>query len=114
MLVIDRGERLDSILAGFLEIGVTGATVIESRGMARQLSEDSDATPVFSGLRELLARSRPQNSIVFSVIEAREKLEAAIEMIRDKCGDLNDPGTGILFTVPVNRAIGLASELGSD
>jgi hypothetical protein len=50
---------------------------------------------------------------VFSVIETKEKLDAAIAMICEKCGDLDDPGTGILFTVPVSRAIGLATALKS-
>ena len=114
VLVIDHGERLDSILSGFVELGVTGATIIESRGMARRLSEGNAATPVFAGLQELLAASRPQSTTVFSVIETQEKLDAAITMIRDKCGDLTEPGTGILFTVPVNRAVGLATALGAE
>jgi len=114
VLVINRGETLDSILSGFLEIGVTGATIIESQGMARQLSADSNNAPVFAGLQQLIARARPENSTVFSVIETQEKLQAAIEMIREKCGDLNNPGSGILFTVPINKAVGLAAELGSN
>jgi nitrogen regulatory protein PII len=113
VLVIDRGDKLDSILSGFVEIGVTGATIIESRGMARQLSEDSTAAPVFAGLQELLAGSRPQSTTVFSVIETQEKLDAAVEMVKEKCGDMTNPGTGILFTVPVSRAVGLASALAS-
>ena len=114
VLVIDRGAKLDSILSGFVEVGVTGATVIESQGMARRLSEESvTAPPVFAGLQELLTASRPQSTTVFSVIETKEKLDAAIAMIQEKCGDMSTPGTGILFTVPVNRAVGLATALGS-
>lgn len=114
VLVIDKGDKLDSILSGFVEVGVSGATVIESRGMARQLSEQASVAPVFAGLQELLAASRPQSTTVFSVIETQEKLDAAIAMIREKCGDMSKPGTGILFTVPVNRAVGLATALGPD
>ena len=113
VLVIDRGKKLDSILSGFLELGVSGATVIDSQGMARRLTENRRAAPVFAGLQDLISSSRPQSSTVFSVIETPEKLEAAIEMIREQCGDMNNPGTGILFTVPVSRAVGLATALGS-
>jgi len=113
VLVIDRGDKLDSILSGFVEIGVTGATIIESRGMARQLTEGSATAPVFAGLQELLSGARPQSTTVFSVIETQEKLDAAIEMIQAKCGDMTNPGTGIVFTIPVSRAVGLASELAS-
>ena len=114
VLVIDRGEKLDSILSGFIELGVTGATVIESRGMARQLSENSKAAPVFAGLQDLIASSRPQSSTVFSVIETQERLDAAIQMIQGKCGDMSNPGTGILFTIPIGRAVGLATAIGSE
>lgn len=114
VLVISQEEKLESILAGFVEIGITGATIIESRGMARQLSEDSATAPVFAGLQELLAGSRPQSKTVFSVVETQEKLQAAVEMIQEQCGDMTNPGTGILFTVPVGRAVGLAPALASD
>jgi hypothetical protein len=111
---MERGKKLDSILSGFLQLGVTGATVIESQGMARRLSEESAITPVFAGLQDLISGLRPQSNTVFSVIEDRETLDAAIAMIRDTCGDMTDPGTGILFTVPVNRAVGLAPKLDTD
>jgi len=114
VLVIDRGDKLDSILSGFLELGVTGATVIESQGMVRQLTKDPTTAPVFAGLQDLIASSRPQSSTVFSVIETQEKLDAAIKMIREQCGDMANPGTGILFTMPVSRAVGLATALGSE
>jgi nitrogen regulatory protein PII len=114
VLVIGQEDKLDSILAGFVEIGITGATIIESSGMARKLSEDAAAAPVFAGLQELLARSRPQSKTVFSVVETPEKLDAAVEMIQDICGDMTSPGTGIVFTLPVSRAVGLASVLSSD
>jgi hypothetical protein len=32
-------------------------------------------------------------------------------MVQEVCGDLTAPGTGILFTVPVSRVVGLAPEL---
>ena len=114
VLVIDRGDKLDSILSGFIELGVTGATVIESQGMVRELTKDPSAAPVFAGLQDLIANSRPQSSTVFSVIETREKLDAAIQMIREKCGDMTNPGTGILFTIPISRSVGLATALGSE
>jgi hypothetical protein len=34
-----------------------------------------------------------------------------IEMIQDVCGDLDSPGAGIVFIIPVTRVVGLAPEL---
>jgi nitrogen regulatory protein PII len=41
------------------------------------------------------------------------KVDAAIEVIEEICGNLTEPGAGIVFTVPVARVVGLSPELGS-
>jgi nitrogen regulatory protein P-II 1 len=103
--VINRQEDLERVLSGFVELGVTGATVLESRGMARLVSRE---LPVLAGLQAVLAQARPTNSTVFSVIESTERLEAAVRMVEKVCGGLDAPASGIVFTVPVERAIGMA------
>ncbi len=109
VVVINQEEKLDDILSGFLEIGITGATIIDSEGMARVLTHD---IPIFAGIQTLISRSRPQNQTIFSVVDDDAKVDAAIAVIQDVCGNLEDPGTGIVFTVPVSRAVGVAPELG--
>ncbi len=108
--VINHEERVDDILAGFLELGITGATVIDSEGMGHVLSHD---VPIFAGLRSLTARSRPTNQTVLSVIDD-EKIDAAIALIQEVCGSLEAPGAGIVFVLPVTRVVGLAPELDSE
>ena len=107
--VINDVELMDEVLAGFLEIGITGATVLDSEGMGRVLSHD---IPIFAGLQTLISRSRPQNQTLFSVINEPEKVDQAIALLQDVCGRLEDPATGIAITLPVNRVVGLAPELG--
>ncbi len=109
--VVNREERLEEILSGFLELGITGATVVRSEGMGRLVTH---GVPVVAGLQQLLHRSRPHNTTIFSVIDTPEKLQAAIDMLQGLLGDLDGPGTGIVFTVPVSRVIGLAPELRGD
>jgi nitrogen regulatory protein PII len=108
--VINREERLDEIVSGFLELGITGATVVNSEGMGRLVT---NGVPVVAGLQSLIQRSRPHNTMIFSVIDSPEKLQAAIDMLQGLLGELEGPGTGIVFTVPVSRVIGLADELPS-
>jgi nitrogen regulatory protein PII len=107
--VINHVEQVDDILAGFVELGITGATVVNSEGMGRVLSHD---VPIFAGLRSLLSRSRPTNQTLFSVIDD-DKVDAAISLIQEVCGSLDSPGAGIVFTIPVSRVVGLAPELDS-
>jgi hypothetical protein len=107
--VINDVDRMDEVLAGFLEIGIRGATVLDSEGMGRVLSHD---IPIFAGLQTLISRSRPQNQTLFSVIDDPEMVDRAIALLQDVCGRFDDPATGIAFTIPVNRVVGLAPELG--
>ena len=109
--VINQEEKLDEILSGFLELGITGATVVHSEGMGRVLSHD---IPIFAGLQTLLSRSRPQNVTLFSVIREEDKVEAALLLLQEICGNLDDPATGIAFTLPLTRVVGLAGELGEE
>lgn len=108
--VINEEEKLDEILSGMVELGVTGATILNSEGMGRVLSHD---IPIFAGLEALASRSRPQNQTIFSVIRD-EKVDAVIALLQEICGDFDNGGTGIVLTIPVTRVVGLARELGDE
>lgn len=106
--VINQEEKLEDVLAGFLEIGVTGATVLNSEGMGRLLASE---VPIFAGLAALQRRTRPRNQTLFAVIDQDDKVDAAIALLQEVCGSLDQPGTGIAFTVPVSRVVGLKPEM---
>ena len=108
IVVINEEEKLDPILSGMVELGITGATVINSEGMGRVLSHD---VPIFAGLETLALRSRPRNQTIFSVIREDDKVGGVLKLLKEILGDLDDPGTGIAFTIPISRVVGLASEL---
>jgi len=105
--VVNEPRKVDDILQAFLEIGVPGATVLDSYGMGTLLIED---IPIFAGFRSLLAGSSKYNKTIFSLMENRETVERAVAAIEKICGDLENPSTGIVFTVPVNFAKGLRPE----
>lgn len=105
--IINHVEQVDDILAGFVELGITGATVLNSEGMGHVLSQD---VPIFAGLRSLNARSRPSNQTVLSVVQD-DKVDPAIALIQEVCGNLEEPGAGIVFSIPLTRVVGLAPEL---
>lgn len=103
IIVLNQEEHLDELLEAFVELDVRGATVIDSVGMGRIIAHD---IPVFGGLRSLMAGSRPYNKTILSVVHKDKvlKITSAMEQI---CGALDKPGTGLLFTVPVDYAKGL-------
>ena len=108
--VINDPEKLDEVLSGFVEIGITGATVVNSEGMGRVLSHE---IPIFAGLQTLISGSRPQNRLILSVVP-EDLCSAAIEILQEVSGNLDAPSTGIAFTIPVDAVVGLAPELGTE
>lgn len=109
--VINQEEKLDEILSGLVELGVTGATLIDSEGMGRVLTHD---IPIFAGLDTLASRSRPKNQTLLSVIRDDATVDRVIALLQEICGDFEDPATGIVFTIPVSRVVGLSPEIGDE
>ncbi len=107
VLILNKVEKLEEVLEGFLEVGVTGATIIESIGMGHIISQE---VPIFAGLRFMFAGAKPHNKMVFSVI-TDDKEEPAIKVLKKILGDLGQTGTGIVFTVPLDRVEGLKPEI---
>jgi hypothetical protein len=107
ILILNQVEKLEEVLEGFLEIGVTGATLIDSVGMGHILSEE---VPIFAGLRFMFAGAKPHNKTIISVIKDEKEAEA-MHLLRNILGDINEPGTGIAFTLSLDRVEGLKPEI---
>jgi nitrogen regulatory protein PII len=104
VFVLNREELLDEVLEAFVEADVPGATVLDSEGMGRLLTYE---VPLFAGFKSFMKGNKPYNKTIFSVIDRQEKVEKLVKLIEQLCGDLATPGTGILFTVPVDYVKGL-------
>jgi nitrogen regulatory protein PII len=100
-------EKLEEILEGYLEVGITGSTVIDTLGMGHILAT---RVPIFAGFQSLAGTSA-YNKTIFSVIQEREKVEVAFDIIERVCGPLGNPGVGIAFTIPIEEVRGLKPEL---
>ena len=107
ILILNKVEKLEEVLEGFLEAGVTGATIFDSVGMGHIIS---DEVPIFAGLRFMFAGAKPHNKTILSVIK-NEKEDEVIHILRNILGDLDEPGTGIVFTLPLDRVDGLKPEM---
>ncbi len=106
-LILNKEEFLDEVLEAFLELGIRGATVIDSVGMGRILTVE---VPIFAGLRDLLPGSRPYNKTIFTIVEEKKVLKI-IEAVEQIIGSLDEPGTGVTFSFKVDNVRGIAPEL---
>jgi len=103
LLFLNKEERLDEILEAMMELGISGATVIDSVGMGRILAHD---IPIFAGFQNLLHESRPGNKIIFSVVP-ENKVQPLTKEVEHVLGPLEEPGNGLLISLPVDFVRGL-------
>lgn len=80
LVFLNRIEYLEELLSAFLEIGISGATVLDSVGMGHIISEN---IPIFAGLRDAFAGSSPVNKLILVIADDQqvERLEALLEDI---------------------------------
>lgn len=109
VFICNQPDKVEEVLEGFLEIGVTGATVIDTVGMGQLLSSE---VPIFAGFRSLFSGASAVNKTILSVIDGSTKVDQAYDIIEEAMGSLDEPGTGIVFTIPVEKVKGLKPELG--
>jgi len=107
VLIINKEEFLETLLEAYIEIGISGSTIIDSIGMGHILASD---VPIFAGLRFMFAGSRPYNKTIISVIK-EDKIELVKEAVENTLGPLSENGNGILFFIPIREVVGLKSEI---
>ncbi len=90
---------MDDLLTGLLDIGVTGATLVESKGMAAALREEM---PIFAGLVALLPSSTGSR-MLFSITT----LEQAREVLHFIETELRADIRPIAVITPVLGTVGL-------
>lgn len=103
--VLNRPEAVEDVLAAFLEIGVTGCTIVDTKGMGKIVSQD---IPIFAGFKNMFSGAREANVTIFSVMDA-ELVDRAMEIVEETYTSFSEPSSGIIFTVPVNKVKGLIS-----
>ena len=108
LFVLNKTEKLDSLLAEFARENIGGATVIESMGMARLLSHkhDEDEIPFLGSLRTLLNPEREKSNVILAAIED-EQLTTAVKVIEQVVGDLSVRDTGVIFSMPIDYTKGI-------
>ena len=111
VFVLNREELLERVLEAYVEAGVTGATILDSEGMGRFLTYE---VPLFADFKEFMKGNKPYNKTILSVVEDGECVVRLRSILDEVCGGLSAPGTGILFTVPVDFAVGLVGQTDGD
>lgn len=110
-LVLNETKYLDDILAAFVEVGVKGATILDSQGMGSALALNSNQQiPLFGYLKNLLDDAHPYNKTIFTVLKNEELTSKVVKAVKDVVGDIDRPGVGFMFTIPVGNVYGIGQK----
>lgn len=99
VIILNKIDALEALLEGLSAVGVGGATIIESSGMAMTLSK-LDSSVLSSSIRNLFSGDEDNRTII-SVIK-NDQLDTVRRVVYKTVGDLSKPNTGILFTIPLD------------
>lgn len=104
MIILDQPQLIDDLLTGFLDIGVPGATVVESQGMGQIARNDM---PVFAGLAGLFGESTGSR-VIFSVMP-ESLVQSVFDLVEQVVGAMDGTSTAFCVTLPVDRFEGFRS-----
>lgn len=99
IMVINDQELVQDVLTALMEVGITTATVIESQGMGKLVSEQ---LPIFAGFRNLWGGASPYNMTVFTVIDD-DLLGETLDLLEEVMFVDTDSPRGVIFTLPVDH-----------
>ena len=97
IVVLNNEELLDDLITGWLDIGISGATVIESTDSLQLISHH---IPIFAGFRALTSGGMPHNKTVFTIIRDQEVVDKAVTYLETLCYDTGKPFQGIYVVAP--------------
>ncbi len=98
--VIENEDILDDLITGWMDLGVSGATVIEATGALQLITQH---IPIFAGLRSLTSGGGRHNKTIFTAIQTDELLDSAISFLENLCQKTGKPHQGVYFVTPLTH-----------
>lgn len=105
IFILHQTEKLEALLYMLSKVQISGATIMESTGMAQTLFNSKNGA-ILDSLQFLLHPTNEENHTILMVLK-EDQVPIAKQAIRDVIGDLSQPNTGILFTLPIEEVEGL-------
>lgn len=101
MYITNHEDCVPPILSKMMDADIHGATIVDCEGMLTALNQSSEeAPPIFGSIRQFINPDRQAHKMLMVVLRD-EDVPAMKAIVHGVSGDLKQPNTGILFTVPV-------------
>lgn len=99
VMIASSPAALDELITLLLDLGLPGATVLESKGLGAILRSEM---PIFSGLAAMIPEQTGSRVILSAAL-----LKKADQLL-DALESLPSASRPIAFTTPIHRAVGLS------
>lgn len=109
--VINNEELLDELITGWLDIGISGSTVIDSTDSLQLISHH---VPIFAGFRVLTGGGMSRSKTLFTIIEDPKTLHQAVKFLKKLCKDTGKSHQGIYFVSSLDDTGRLGLEVDED
>lgn len=108
MFVLDDNEFLCQILDAWSNLGVSGATIIDSTGLYRRQLKHVPLRYTYGDqpLQEI------GNTTFFAIVEDEKIVHACLDAVEKIVGDLDEPNTGVFTAWPLSMTKGIPSQRG--
>lgn len=103
-LVLHKVEKLDVLLCALQDNGISGGTIIDSKGMLNTLK--SNDSFIIESLRIFLEDPRESSKTLFFILDKKD-VEKARKVIDETLGGINNPNTGIMFGIDLTFVDGI-------
>ena len=109
VVILKKQDLINDICHKLAEVGIPGGTIIDGKGMASVLEKMEDL-PIFGMLRAILADDDDDDIVrTLWMVRNENELEKARTAIHEVTG-LNEPNSGIMFSIPVSFVEGLGAK----
>lgn len=110
VFILNQEELLEEVLEAYIEAGINGATIVDSEGMGHFLANE---VPLFADFKDFMKGNKPRNKTILSIVKDEAAVSSLKCILDDAIGGLDTPGSGIMFTVPVDWVSGFQKAKGS-
>ncbi len=96
--VINNEELIDDLITGWLDLGLTDTTVIETTDALQLISHH---VPIFAGFRALSSGGMHHNRTLFTIVTEKKTLESAILFLKQLIKETGKSQQALYFVTPI-------------
>jgi nitrogen regulatory protein P-II 1 len=105
MFVLDDPAQLDEVLDAWQDVGVSGATIIDSSGLYRRRAQVLGARYAI-GFPRIVERIEQGHYTLFVIVRDQDEAHRCLTAVESIVGDLGQPHTGVFATWALEMAKG--------